>query len=310
MIYVERNEEEPRSLTSEATNAEAQAASDYYDHWTVGNPGFGKFKRYREYDIQQALRTLFHGKCAYCEKPIEKGIAEVEHYRPKSAIEGSDHPGYWWLALKWSNLLPTCPGCNKGLKQHVVTADMTVAEVEAIQATKPQTVMGKATQFPVGAPRLVAVDNDHFSEQPHLIDPTRTDPAPELQWCHHADYSVVEPATSRGGPSILGYETIRCVALNRLDLVQTRTEVLNRLKVNRVKIMEDLERDFATNPEPEFCYFHLQNALRRIGDMHQSCTPQQPFSAMANAFVEAFEAELKAWMQNKLSQGGDDDIHI
>jgi uncharacterized protein (TIGR02646 family) len=304
MIFVERGgDNEPPSLSSAATIAQAQAVSDHYQHWVAGDPGFGAFTRYREYDIQLALRTLFHGKCAYCEKLIEKGSAEVEHYRPKGAVEGCDHPGYWWLALAWSNLLPTCPGCNKALKHHVVTADMTVAEVEAMQATQPHSLMGKATQFPVGGPRLVAMSDDHFAEQPHLIDPTRTDPVSELLWCHHADYSVVEAALCVSGPSILGFVTIRCVALNRLDLVQSRTAVLNRLKMNRIKIMEDLESDVAAAPDPALIALHLRSALRRIKDMKQSCSPEQPFSAMARAFVDAFEAELEAWMKARLSTG-------
>jgi len=303
MIFVERGDDEPPSLSSAATTAQAEAASDHYQNWVVGDPGFGGFTRYREYDVQQALRRLFHGKCAYCEKLIEKGIAEVEHYRPKGAVEGCDHPGYWWLALKWTNLLPTCPGCNKAMKHHVVTADMTVAEVEAMQAAEPRSLMGKATQFPVGAPRLQATGDDHFAEQPYLIDPTRTDPAFELLWLHHAEYSIVEAAASSDGPSVLGSETIRCVALNRLDLVQGRTVVLNRLKLNRTKIMEDLESDLAAASDPAQITLHVQLALRRIGDMKQSCTSGEPFSAMARAFVDAFDAELEAWMQAKLARG-------
>ncbi len=304
MIFVERDGEEPASLSSVATLKQAQDAAGHYEHWVVDGPSFKTFTRYREHDVKQALRRLFNGKCAYCEKQLEKGIAEVEHYRPKAEIEGSDHPGYWWLALKWSNLLPTCPGCNKGLKQHIVTADMTVEEVEALQATPPSTLMGKATQFPVGAQRLGAVNDDHFSEQPQLIDPTRTDPAPELFWRHEADYSVVEPAVNPAGPSVLGRTTIHCVALNRIDLVQSRTVILNRLKAHRVRIMADLERDASEDDDPELVVFHLRGALRRVDDMKLACLPDQPFSAMAAAFVEAFKGELRAWAAAKATSGG------
>jgi hypothetical protein len=301
MIFVERGDEEPPSLSSAATMAQVQAAHDYYERWVVGDAGFSAFTRYREYDVQQALRVLFKGKCAYCEKLIEKGIAEVEHYRPKGAVDGCDHPGYWWLALKWSNLLSTCPGCNKAMKHHVVTADMTVAEVEAMQAAEPRGLMGKATQFPVGAPRLHASNDDHFAEQPLLIDPTRTDPAPELTWRNDADYSVVEPADFAGVQSILGFETIRCVALNRLDLVQSRTTFLKRLKVNRTKILEDLEKDVATATDPGLVSLHMKLALRRVDDMKESCAPDQPFSAMARAFISSFAAELDVWLLTKLA---------
>lgn len=303
MIFVERKGEEPVSLGSAATLAQAEAAEGYYATWRAGAPAFDSFTRYREYDVQQALRKLFHGKCAYCEKLIEKGIAEVEHYRPKGAIEGDAHPGYWWLAFKWTNLLPTCPGCNKGLRQHVVTADMTVAEVEALQATPPRTLLGKATQFPVGAARLMAQDDNHEAEQPHLIDPTRTDPTPELLWRHDADYSVVEAKSDGTGPRVLGTATIHCVALNRVDLVQSRTAILNKLKAHRTRIMNDLERVALESNDSTLLSMHYGVARQRIGDMKLACAPDQPFSAMAKAFVDDFRDELRRWAVEKAAIG-------
>ena len=62
-----------------------------------------------------------HKKCAYCESKVgpteRKG--DVEHYRPKSRtrdVNGKlvkimrngvevNHPGYYWLAYDWNNLL-------------------------------------------------------------------------------------------------------------------------------------------------------------------------------------------------------------
>jgi hypothetical protein len=175
--------------------------------------------------------------------------------------------------------------------------------VEALQATPPQALMGKATQFPVGAPRLVASHDDHHAEQPHLIDPTRTDPAQELLWRHEADYSVVDPATTAAGPSVAGRATIHCVALNRIDLVQSRTRILNRLKTHRTLIMTDLERDASEEDDPALLAFHLRAALRRVDDMRLACSPDQPFSAMATAFVDAFRAELRAWAIAKAAIG-------
>lgn len=71
-------------------------------------------------------RGAFHGKCAYCEKTITNQYGEIEHYRPKSGVlhenrspvylesEGAviPHPGYYWLAYDWHNLLPSCTICN------------------------------------------------------------------------------------------------------------------------------------------------------------------------------------------------------
>ncbi|MEF9674035.1 hypothetical protein QNM99_25505 [Pseudomonas sp. PCH446] len=43
---------------------------------------------------------------------------DVEHYRPKGAVsEDASHPGYWWVAMDWDNLLPSCIDCNRKRKQ-------------------------------------------------------------------------------------------------------------------------------------------------------------------------------------------------
>jgi hypothetical protein len=296
MIFVERDEPAPGSLSAPAAVAEANRADQYYNGWKPGDPAFETFTQYRGSDVHEALRRMFKWKCAYCESQLEKGSFEVEHYRPKGGIAGcNEHPGYWWLALKWENLLPTCAPCNKGLLQHVVTADMTVEQVEALQAKARRSLMGKATQFPVGAARLEAKSEDHFAEDPHLIDPTRTDPEPLLNWRHDSAYSVVEAANSEGGQSVLGDATINCVALNRIDLVVKRTEILERLRVQRIKILEDLESDALGAGDPAVGALHLVFALRRIEDMKLSCAEGQPFAGMARAFVKKFTDELNQW---------------
>jgi hypothetical protein len=83
------------------------------------------------------LDNVFHGKCAYCEVKILRQPGDAEHFRPKGAVKRKDprgkivspsceiadpggqmleipHPGYFWLAYDWRNLLPSCSDCNKG----------------------------------------------------------------------------------------------------------------------------------------------------------------------------------------------------
>lgn len=296
MIWVKRSEPVPASLLSKPTLDQAQAARDYYAHWSAGDPAFVEFTRYKEYDVQQTLRNDFAWKCAYCEKQLEKGSFEVEHYRPKGGVAGCDHPGYWWLALSWTNLLPTCAGCNKGLHQHIVTVATSFAEVEAMQAVKPKQLHGKATQFPVGALRLLPEVDDHDVEQPHLMDPTRTDPEPHLSWRHDALLSVVEAANGPDGPSIVGAETIRCVALNRLDLAENRTQILDRLRTQRIQIIDSLERDAVTGADPASVARAVDFARVRIQDMKLSAASNQPFAGMVRAFIRSLEAELHQWV--------------
>jgi uncharacterized protein (TIGR02646 family) len=296
MISVKRSEDIPASLLAQPALNQIQEARDYYEQWSPGNAAFVEFTRYKDYDVQQALRKDFAWKCAYCEKQLEKGSFEVEHYRPKGGVSGCAHPGYWWLALTWTNLLPTCAGCNKGLHQHIVTVATTLAEVEAMQTTKPRQLHGKATQFPVGAVRLVAEDDDHEVEQPHLMDPTRTDPEPHLRWRHDGLLSVVEAADGPGGPSLLGMETIRCVALNRLDLAENRTQILDRLRTQRVQIFDALERNAVSGADPAAIARAVEFARVRIEDMKLSGAPNQPYAGMVRAFVHALTAELDQWV--------------
>lgn len=60
-------------------------------------------RRYKHKDIKDALMTLYHGKCAYCE--TYDPSPHIEHYRPKRG-------GYYWLAYSWDNLIISCSQCN------------------------------------------------------------------------------------------------------------------------------------------------------------------------------------------------------
>jgi hypothetical protein len=110
---------------------------------------------------------IFHGTCAYCEATVKVVyVGDAEHYRPKGKVtqrqgdrevevtceNGHPHPGYYWLAYDWRNILPSCYQCNTG--------------------------KGKGTQFPArrhacspepwGDPTVI----DEF-EEPLLLNPLR-----------------------------------------------------------------------------------------------------------------------------------------
>ena len=65
-----------------------------------------------------ARNSLFetqNAKCAYCEMLQLSASHPVEHFRPKAKAirgDGSESPGYWWLAWTWDNLLFSCGTCN------------------------------------------------------------------------------------------------------------------------------------------------------------------------------------------------------
>ena len=63
------------------------------------------------------LYDAFYKKCAYCEvNHSEAYPIQVDHYRPKRKVtvngQKVEHPGYFWLAYEWWNLVPSCAYCN------------------------------------------------------------------------------------------------------------------------------------------------------------------------------------------------------
>lgn len=63
--------------------------------------------KYRHRDIKDALVSMFHGKCAYCESKISHiDYGHIEHFRPKSK------PQFRALTFEWTNLLLSCAVCN------------------------------------------------------------------------------------------------------------------------------------------------------------------------------------------------------
>ena len=131
----------------------------------------------------------FYGKCAYCETPItDFQYGDIDHFRPKSAITDEQdqpislidedgriiadptgkpvpHPGYYWLAYDWTNLLPSCIRCN----QAYLVGDKKI---------------GKHARFPV-AGRHAQSPDEIENEEPLLIHPgsgkPEDDPAQHLR---------------------------------------------------------------------------------------------------------------------------------
>lgn len=255
------------------------------------------FEAYRSDDVKQALRNLFHGKCAYCES-LFAGTQppDIEHYRPKGGIEESKpHPGYWWLAMAWTNLLPSCIDCNRRRGQVVATADMSLADLQAaLSALGAAEPMGKQNAFPTLDNAWAQAEGDPEScEQPALIDPTRTDPAEHLSW-PEAELPVVVPQQNPAGQQCpRAVASIDIYALNRLGLVQARAEVLRTLHVQLEAVRHFMEAAEEAAPANKTkAYDRLDQAVAGLRTFREA---QRPYSAMAQAVIERFEEELASW---------------
>ena len=195
MIHVQRIPVPPSLDLAVATSAgarELDRAKEHLKKNVTDLPAF-KFSAYAGENVRDALKEMFHNKCAYCESQIAgSNDTNVEHYRPKGGISGNDdHPGYWWLAMDWSNLVLSCTHCNQTRKQVLLTPDMTEADILKAIIAKKKTTLGKLDAFPT-EDNLWGTDPATVgTERPLLLDPSVTDPEPLLTWTDRRSFALI-----------------------------------------------------------------------------------------------------------------------
>lgn len=153
---------------------------------------------------RKLLEWAFHGKCAYCESLIVDATDNpaAEHFRPKNAptvlntagkqeevrVNGVAHPGYFWLAYDWRNLVPACSQCNSNYKGNLFPVRK--VHVAAYLASRSD---------PMALDAL---------EEPLLLHPYFDDPEKHLRF---GDYGVVAAVNGddRGEASIKTYGLMR-----------------------------------------------------------------------------------------------------
>ena len=136
----------------------------------------------------------FYGKCAYCEVSIrDYQHGDVEHFRPKAGVtdengqpvylldeeglvqidskgEPLEHPGYYWLAYEWTNLLPACVRCNQDdVRQGRRIGKHCRFPIEGRHAQRPEEVAQEK-------PLLINPLSDQEGDDPshHLVVDTKT----------------------------------------------------------------------------------------------------------------------------------------
>jgi uncharacterized protein (TIGR02646 family) len=280
------------------------------------------FSVYKDDAVKAALHALFHGKCAYCESYFQaQAPVDVEHFRPKAAVEDDKaHPGYWWLAMEWSNLLPSCIDCNRRRRQETPVPTSSLAELHEAATRTANT--GKKDAFPVAGARAAAEVDDIDKEQAYLIDPTRDDPADYLEYYidHDRPIGLILPKTESGSASLApaigpadeivaaakaknhserGAVSIQIYGLNRLGLVQERTRILRRLEFLRHMILEiervskDLGKSRAKSVK--LAAQRLDSLVELIiAEMTKMAEPEQPYSAMVEQWIGAYKKELRS----------------
>ena len=196
MIRIDRSKvPEPQALRSERVRRSLREAAEFF-----AVPAEQRRQRRFRADnaplslaaVRHAVARVFHGKCAYCERPVSpRAHGAIDHFRPRQNAVGADGvvspDHYWALVYAWSNLYLSCLQCNQI----------------------------KASRFPVDGPRARADagPEEVASERRVLVDPCAEDPADHLAF---DDRGTVASSTERG------YVTVEVLALNRTELVEAR----------------------------------------------------------------------------------------
>lgn len=131
--------------------------------------------------VKPYLPGAVANKCWYCETLSTRAECDVDHYRPKSRVKGTDgHPGYYWLAAELSNFRLSCQYCNRR------GAERTRSEAG-----------GKEDRFPLDdeACRVWSHTSPVDAETPLLLDPTNAlDPI--LLWIDDDGRACANPSTA------------------------------------------------------------------------------------------------------------------
>ena len=204
MIHLNKPDDPPQTLADRGHAATQQDCHAYLQNRPAYDSGELKFRFnssiYRSERITEILKRQQHNKCCYCESEHSATSAgRIDHFRPKSAVRqcnGSTrtHPGYYWLAYSWNNLLLACDQCN----------------------------LKKSDYFPLEEPTQRA--RSHLDpldrEAPLLLNPyTELNPAAHIAF----DGSACRPRTERGRV------TVAVLGLNRPHLQDERQSVLTML---------------------------------------------------------------------------------
>jgi uncharacterized protein (TIGR02646 family) len=203
--------------------------------------------------IRSALSGMQNGKCCYCDRKRDAAReTDVEHYRPKATpAEAPKHPGYWWLAYEWENLLLACKTCNSGFKLN---------------------------HFPLKAKsvRAGSYKGRLEREQRLIINPAVDDPEKSLTYDWTAvDAGIVAAKPKRGDPC--GRATIDILGLNRVDLM---TERANHFKMFLRPIANDMK---AIEASPKIKQSVKDDCLKRL----KQAVSSEQFCGLARAYFKS-----------------------
>lgn len=198
-------------------------------------------------------KNLFHNKCAYCETPVDldRFGGDSEHFRPKGnvTIQGENnkkvaaectfpdgrkmpHPGYFWLAYDWRNLMPACTFCNSSgkvdqfptTKSHVLMRELMAAEIAELKKDLKELLLeSPRTSGKYFLPPRVL----NKEEEPGLLCPLN--PEEDREPSKHLRYGLGGIVVAVDN-SPLGKDSIRVYKLEREGIQERRHDAQDYLE--------------------------------------------------------------------------------
>jgi len=284
-------------------------------HYANPNATTFKFSKYKLPSVKRELEKIFHGKCAYCETFYSASHPmDVEHYRPKGAVsEEPNHKGYWWIAMDWDNLFPSCIDCNRKRNQIIVAPNTSLLELidSSVNSSGVTTISsGKKDSFPILGTRADAQNRNLSSEDPLLLNPALDTPGVHLEYYFDFEnpISLILPKKLHDRHSIFrdpvnelslkGASSIHVYGLNRLRLVQERTELVRQLDflsdlvIDLYSFSDEISSNpHIPNPTPiSEKIINIANLI--IFELKAKENNKHPYSAMVSAWLREFEERL------------------
>ena len=286
-------------LTDPNSNASKELRAVKKHLRTAQNKAF-KFKAYKKgNDVTESLSSLFKGLCAYCESNIAAtSPGDVEHYRPKSKVKEDDtHPGYWWIAADWQNLLMSCTDCNRGRYQYYY--DTASGQCVLSEKTSKR---GKECSFPILSPNYATNEGDDLEqENPLLIDPTRRDPSDHLKWNIINKLPLLVPKIRNDKPDPHGDATITILGLNRKGLVENRLSILKPVQL----ALSFIEGDFLEVAESEDANKiekRLSKAVSQFSKLYKLAEDDQSYASLIRDYLDTEKKRLTKNYSDLLSK--------
>ena len=252
MIHVNRSTvAKPEVLDSWLAETERANARKWFSNPKRHRQERFRFEVYRRPEVRDALNELFHGKCAYCESLIVAAAPiDVELYRPKAGVvESPDHPGYWWLASDWDNMLASCADCNR-VRSHAGER------------------AGKGNRFPLlNEAKRAFMPGAEVDEAPLLLNPCLDDPEQELVFNWTGEVVSSSPR---------GQATISVLGLNRPGLVFARQTAAASLKV----LLASLEALLAVEESSSGSRTQTESATPWLESLTSACAASEEYAGI------------------------------